>query len=198
MRIFRACVDTGGSKKFEDMTMTEETYFWLLKNHNRGGVGLWGTKGSSFALPGMLNLGNSIISTPSGKKLPEALRLISIDTAKAKDQFHYRLQLAFNEETRDLPGAAFLHSGVGDDYVAQILAEEKQINDKGREEWINVHNRPNHLFDAEVLSGACVEMEFPGGGLRIFADYLKRESVFASTPSERIMPKVAKSNWMNQ
>jgi phage terminase large subunit GpA-like protein len=169
MRIFRAAIDTGGGKKYEDMTMTEETYFWLLKNRGRGGVALWGTKGSSSAMPGMLSLGNAIMSTPSGKKLPGALRLLSVSTEKAKDQYHYRLQLATKKESRDLPGAAFLHADTGTDYVAQILAEQKQLNDRGGEEWVNIHQRANHLLDAEVLAAACVEMEFPGGGLRLLA-----------------------------
>ncbi len=173
MRIFRACRDTGGTKKFEDMTMTAEIYFWLLKNRGRGGVALWGTKGSSSAMPGMLGLGNAIMSTPDGKKLPGVLRLIMVDTDKAKDQFHYRLQLAAKPETRDLPGAAFEHADTGMDYVAQILAEQKQLNDKGHEEWVNVHQRPNHLLDAELLAAACVEMEFPGGGLRVLAEMMR-------------------------
>lgn len=174
MRIFRAAVDTGGGKKYEDMTMTEETYFWLIKNRGRGGVALWGTKGSSSAMPGMLSLGNAIMSTPAGKKLPGALRILSVDTAKAKDQFHYRLQLATKEDSRDLPGAAFLHADTGTDYVAQILAEQKQLNDRGGEEWVNIHQRPNHLLDAEILAASCVEMEFPGGGLRLIAGYTNR------------------------
>jgi phage terminase large subunit GpA-like protein len=169
LRIWRAVPDTGGGEKYEDMTMTEETYFWILKNRGRGGVALWGTKGSSRALPGMLNLGPAIMSTPSGKKLPGALRILSVDTEKAKDQFHYRLQMAANPETRNLPGASFLHAGAGLDYVEQILAEQKQLNEKGHEEWVNVHHRPNHLLDAEILAAACVEMEFPGGGLRLLA-----------------------------
>jgi phage terminase large subunit GpA-like protein len=176
MRIFRAAVDTGGGKKYEDMTMTEETYFWLLKNRGRGGVNVWGTKGSSTVLPGMLSLGPAIMSTPAGKKLPGALRILSVDTHKAKDQFHYRLALAANPDDRNLPGAAFLHKDVSADYVAQILAEQKQINEKGIEEWVNKHQRPNHLFDAEVLCAACAEMEFPGGGLRLLAEHLKRQN----------------------
>lgn len=169
MRIFRACIDTGGGKKYEDMTMTEETYFWILKNRGRGGVALWGTKGSSSVLPGMLSLGNAIMSTPSGKKLPGALRILSIDTAKAKDQYHFRLQLAAEEESQGLPGAAFLHAATGRDYAAQILAEEKQLTERGGEEWVNIHQRPNHLLDAEILAAACAEMEFPGGGIRLLA-----------------------------
>jgi phage terminase large subunit GpA-like protein len=175
LKIWRAAPDTGGGEKYEDMTMTEEMYFWLLKNMGRGGVAMWGAKGASRALPGMLNLGPAIMSTPAGKKLPGALRILSVDTAKGKDQFHYRLQMATNPETRDLPGAAFLHKDTGNDYVAQILAEEKQVNDKGHEEWVNVHQRPNHLLDCEILAAACVEMEFPGGGLRLLAAHANRD-----------------------
>lgn len=168
-RIFRALVDTGGGKKYENMTMTAETYFWLAKNQGRGGLALWGAKGSNSALPFMLALGNPILSTPDGKKLTRALRLIMIDTDKAKDQYHFRLDLAANPETSALPGAAFLHSGVGADYAEQILAEEKQVIDN-KEQWVNVHQRPNHLLDADVLACACVEMEFPGGGLQLLAE----------------------------
>lgn len=188
LRVFRACVDTGGSRKFEDMTMTEETYFWLVKNRGRHGVSLWGTKGSSVNLPGMLSLGNAIFSTPAGKKLPQALRLLMVDTDKAKDQYHYRLKLAADEDTRSLPGAAFLHAGTGDDYAAQILAEEKQLDERGREVWINAHGRPNHLFDAEILAAACMEMEFPGGGLRLIADRLTKAGQ-AGPASRRVISK---------
>ncbi|HNQ00720.1 MAG TPA: phage terminase large subunit family protein [Syntrophales bacterium] len=174
-RIFRVCIDTGGGEKFEDMTMTDETYLWVLRHRGRGGVALWGTKGASSAMPGMLKLGAEVLMTSRGKKLPAGLRVLSVDTTKAKDQFHYRLQLAAGPDTRELPGATFLHAGTGSDYAAQILAEEKQRNEKGHEEWVNVHQRPNHLLDAEILAAACVEMEFPGGGLRLIADAMKAQ-----------------------
>jgi len=193
MRIFRVAKDTGGGEKYEDMTMTDQTYLWIIRNRGRNGVAVWGTKGSSRALPGMLNLGPEILSTNSGKKLPGGLRILSVDTEKAKDQFHYRLGLAVNPETRNLPGAAFLHADVKSDYITQILAEEKQLNDKGHEEWVNVHHRPNHLLDAEILAAACVEMEFPGGGLRLIAGRLgKRMEASAEKP------KPVASNWIKR
>lgn len=167
MKIFRACIDTGGGERYDGLTMTEQIYYYLISRRGRGGIHFWGTKGSSRPLPGMLQLGNAIISTPSGKKLPSALRILSVDTNKAKDQFHYRLGLSSKDDTRHLPGAAFLHSATGSDYAEQILAEQKQITEKNIEEWVNPHHRPNHLFDAEILCAACVEMEFPGGGLRL-------------------------------
>ena len=199
MRIFRACKDTGGGEKYEGMSMTEEAYYWLIKNRGRGGVAVWGTKGASNSLPGMLKIGEPILSTPSGKKLPAALRLLHIDTHKAKDQYHYRLQLAAQEDTRNLPGAAFLHSGTGADYAEQILAEEKQIVDKGAEEWVNPHQRPNHLLDAEILASVCVEMEFPGGGLRLLAERLRQQTLSASdNKSKSAKVAVTKSSWMQR
>jgi phage terminase large subunit GpA-like protein len=200
MRIFRACVDTGGGKKYEDMTMTEETYFWLLKNRGRGGVSLWGTRGSSSAMPGMLNLGKEIITTPSGKKLPGGLRILSVDTEKAKDQFHYRLSLAANPETRALPGAVFLHKDVGDDYAAQVLAEIKKLDERGNEVWVNEHGRPNHLLDADLLSCAGAEMEFPGGSLRLYAEQLKRlqqETALEGGSSEENRPP-GRTGWFGR
>lgn len=191
MRIFRAIVDTGGGKKYENMTMTEETYFWLLKNIGRGGVALWGSKGSSTPLSGMLNLGNPILSTPSGKKLTQYLRLLIVDTDKAKDQYHYRLGLATSPNTRDLPGAAYLHSATGQDYAIQILSEEKQLVD-GKEQWVHIHSRPNHLLDADCLACACVEMEFPGGGLRLLAEGARR--VQAIKPSDQKKPNINKKS----
>ncbi len=194
LRIFRACIDTGGGKKYDDMSMTEETYYWLIKNRGRGGIAVWGTKGASNPLPGMLQLGNAIMSSPSGKKLPAALRILSVDTTKAKDQFHYRLGLSGKDDTRHLPGAAFLHSATGADYAAQILAEQKQVTDKNAEEWVNIHQRPNHLLDAEVLAAACVEMEFPGGGLRLIGR--PRET---PQPEERASsPRKSNTGWFNR
>lgn len=195
MRIFRALIDTGGGKKYDSMSMTEETYMWIIKNRGRNGVSIWGAKGSSTALTGMLSIGNEIMATPSGKKLAGALRIISVDTEKAKDQFHHRLQLAINPETRDLPGAAFLDADTGMEYVAQILAEQKQENEKGHEEWVNVHQRPNHLFDAEVLCGACAEMEFPGGGLRLIAEYHKQQTQNQNTERKPSQKKDRPSRW---
>jgi phage terminase large subunit GpA-like protein len=190
LRIFRACLDTGGGQKYEDMTMTEESYYWLIKNRGRGGVAVWGTKGASHPLPGMLSMGNAIMSTPAGKKLPAALRILSIDTAKAKDQFHYRLDLAAKDDTKHLPGAAFLHSATGADYAVQILAEQKQITEKNNEEWVNISQRPNHLLDACILCMACVEMEFPGGGLRLIGRPRETQPM-----KDRL---AAKSNWMTR
>ena len=197
LKIFRACVDTGGTGKYEDMTMTEETYFWIVKHKYLGALELWGTKGSSTAMPGMLSLGNEIIATHSGKKLPNGLRILMLNSAKLKDQYHSRLALAADVETRDLPAAGFLHKDTGNDYVQQIIAEEKRQDDKtGHESWVNTHGRANHLFDAEVLAGACSDAMFPGGGLMLMAGYIQKQqqAVPHQEPVKKIQ-EVKKSRW---
>jgi phage terminase large subunit GpA-like protein len=170
MRISRVCIDTGGGEKYKNMTMTDETYLWILKNRGRRGVSIWGTKGSSKPVADNIELGKKdIMITSTGRKLPGALRVLLIDTHAMKDKYHCRLGQAIDTDTRMLPGSGFLHFNTGADYAAQIVAEKKELNEKGHEEWTNPHQRPNHLLDAEIIAAACVEFKFPGGGLRLLA-----------------------------
>ena len=163
MHIFRAAVDTGGGKKEGGISMTEETYWWLRKNATGRGCRVWGTKGSSRPLAGKLNIGKALERTPSGQPIPGGLRILSIDTIKAKDAYHYHLQRAIEK----LPQGAYLHKDTGRDYAAQILAEEKQTNQKGTEEWVQ-KRADNHLFDCECLAMCCADPEWPGGGIHLF------------------------------
>ena len=163
MRIFRAAVDTGGGKKEGGISMTEETYWWLRKNATGRGCRVWGTKGSSRPLAGKLNIGKALERTPSGQPIPGGLRIILIDTMKAKDAYHYHLQRAVEK----LPQGAYLHKDTGRDYASQILAEEKQTNQKGAEEWVQ-KRADNHLFDCECLAMSCADPEWPGGGIHLF------------------------------
>lgn len=163
-RIWRAAVDLGGGSYGEgDMTMTEETVMWLQR-HMRGARGcrVWGTKGSSNPLPTMLKLGQPQNRTPSGKPLKYGFRNILLDTAKFKDLFHERLEMA--EE--NLPGAAYLHSETGIDYANQIVAEVKKIDEKGQEVWEAV-KKDNHYLDCEVGAAALAHWEWPGGGVHL-------------------------------
>ncbi|MBA7559398.1 hypothetical protein ES708_01012 [subsurface metagenome] len=162
MRIARACIDTGGGQKYQGMSMTEETYWWLRDNSAGRGARVWGTKGSSRALAGKLQLGKPLDKTPSGKPLPGGLRIISVDTEKMKDAYHYHL----NRAIEGLPQGAYLHAETGADYADQILAEEKQITEKGIEEWVQIR-AANHLFDCECLAMLCADPEFPGGGINL-------------------------------
>ena len=181
-RIFRVCVDTGGSEKDKDMSMTEETYYWIIRNHRRSGVHVQGTKGSSSQMTEFSKLGADLLKTADGKVLPGTLKILTLNTESFKDDFYYRSQLASSPDARSLPRAAFLHSATGNDYVAQIMAEEKQQQENtGREKWVNVHGRPNHLLDAEVLAAACITNGFPGLSLRLLAGIRSDAAAVAKT-----------------
>lgn len=162
MPIWRAGLDTGGTKGTGDLTMTEEAYFWLRRNGIGRGCRVWGTKGSSTPLPGKLQLGKPLDKTPSGKPLPGGLQIVMLDTGKLKDAFHYRLDLARRREL----GAAYLHSDTDHVYVSHITAEEKRIDGKGHEEWVKIRAR-NDLLDCEVGNLVLADPEWPGGGINL-------------------------------
>ena len=164
-RIWRAGIDTGGGK-FEEgggISMTEEVYFWLRQNGVGRGCRVWGTKGASKDTGKKISAGKPLDKTPSGKPLLGGLQVVTLNTDILKDSYHYRLEQAIKQE---IIQAAFLHKGVGNDYFKQIQAEEKQIDRKGKETW--VQTKPNnHLLDCEVICHSLVDPEWPGGGLNL-------------------------------
>jgi phage terminase large subunit GpA-like protein len=193
-RIGRAAVDTGGTEKWEDMSMTEETYFWLRKNGTGRGCRVFGTKGSNTPLPSILQVMKPMDSTPSGKSLQGGLQLIRLDTQKLKDKFIYRLNQAIDGESYH---AAYLHKNTDDEYAKHILAEEKQTDPQGNEMWVKISAR-NDLFDCECGCLALAEPEWPGGGVNLFAKKQPgRESKASeSKPNQNALPK--KKDWFKR
>lgn len=185
MKIWRAGVDTGGTKKYEDMSMTEETYWWLRKNATGRGCRVWGTKGSSNPFPGKIRIGKPLDKTPSGKPMPGGLQIIQLDTNDLKDAFHYRLRQAIEGG----PQAAYLHGDTDDSYIKQITAEEKQINDKGAVEWVAIR-KDNHYLDCECGCLVLAEPEWIGGGVELVP-------VYDETPKSQTRP-VRRSSWMGR
>ncbi len=165
MGIWRAGVDTGGTNKYENMSMTEETYFWIRKNIGRG-CQLWGTKGSSTQIPGKVRPQKPFDTTPSGKPLPGGLQIVQLNTDALKDTFHYRLQQAILNGDE----AAYLHKDTDQTYIRHILAEEKQKDDKGRDVWVPIARR-NDLLDCEAGCIALACHEWPGGGVNLLVQH---------------------------
>jgi len=165
MRIWRAAIDTGGGKKYQDMSMTEEAYWWLRDNATGRGCRVWGTKGASSAIAGILKIGKTLDKTPSGKALPGGLSIISLNTDLLKENFHTRLEYAIEGKTR----GAYLHKGSDeeyDEYVNHILAEEKKVKANGTVYWDQVKKR-NDLLDCEVGCSAVADPSWPGGGVNL-------------------------------
>lgn len=165
MRIWRAGFDTGGGKKYEDMSMTEETYYWIVDNFNRG-VQLWGTKGSSRPIPGSIcRKGKELMQTPSGKKLPDWFYLVFIDTDKVKDLLHDGLDRAATGGSNPL----YLDRDTDVLFAKHILAEEKRMDPKTkRPKWERL-KADNHLLDASCGAIALAHPQWLGGGVNILA-----------------------------
>ncbi len=162
LRIWRCGMDTGGGKKYQNMSMTEETYWWIRKNGVGRGGRVYATKGSSRPLVGKVHVNKPLDRTPSGKPLPGGLQLFTLDTEKLKDMIMYRLGQAIEHG----PQASYLHTETGNDYARQISAEEKQRDKKGNESWVQVRT-DNHLLDCECLAQIVMDPEWPGGGLNL-------------------------------
>ena len=159
--INRAAIDIGGTAKYETISMTEETLWWIRENGRGRGCRVWGTKGATRDLPGKIHIGKIIERTPSGRFMKGGYQVITIDTVKMKDTYHYRTKLAGDEGGIR---SAWLHSSTGADYIAQVTAEEKRTDHKGRVYWHAIR-KDNHLLDCEVLAMVTVEPEWIGGGL---------------------------------
>jgi phage terminase large subunit GpA-like protein len=174
MPIWRCGVDTGGGQFDDDPSMTEAAYWWIRANGQGRGCRVYACKGSARPLAGKIGLGKKLDKTPSGVPLPGSLQLVLIDTSDMKDVIHYRIGNALTGD----PQPAYLHRDTDRDYARQILAEEKQVDEKGMQVWVQI--RPdNHFFDCEVLAHSAADPEFMGGGVNIVAraidDYHKEK-----------------------
>jgi phage terminase large subunit GpA-like protein len=166
--IWRAAIDTGGGKKFEDMSMTEETQRWIRANGVGRGCRVWGTRGATTSLVGKVKIGKVLDRYPSGKPIKGGLQIITLDTHKLKDMHHYRLGQALKQGDQ----AAYLHSGVKEDYAQHVLAEEKQRDEKGVEHWVHIGGR-NDLLDADLLCQIVADPEWPGGGVNLMTSFVE-------------------------
>jgi phage terminase large subunit GpA-like protein len=171
MRIWRAGLDTGGGEKYSNeesgdkMSMSEETYWWIVANAIGKGVGIFATKGASRPIPGMFKKGDPLIKTPSGKKLPDWFHIIQIDTNQMKDTVHFGLNQAANRES----GALYLHKDTDLTFARHILAEEKRTDLKTKAvEWVRVKT-DNHLLDASIIAISLARPQWIGGGVNLIA-----------------------------
>ena len=186
---WRIAIDTGGGKKYQDASMTEEVYLWIMEMEDKG-VQVFGTKGASRPITeGILKKGTPLIKTPSGKPIPSGLSIVSLDTNKLKDRFHARLYNAI----KDQPRAAYLHNKTGQDYADQIKSEHKITDKYGVTSWVVQGAAPNHLLDCEAGSMALADPLWPGMGVNLLTvpDYIGEEKVEEDEePVERNMRKL--------
>jgi|LGOV01.1.fsa_nt_gb phage terminase large subunit GpA-like protein len=190
--IWRVGLDTGGTRLNESVTMTEEVYFWIRNNMGRG-CALFPVKGSSNALQGRMKIGKVLDETPSGKPLQGGMRLLLIDTNKAKDAYHYSVTQAICDGTK----AAYFHKKTGKDYFSQIRAEQK-VKKKGKIVW-HAFKKDNHYFDADCIALTLAEPDCPGGGVHLVADDTERRSTdIVDQDGQRGRYRSVQSKWMSK
>ncbi len=157
MGIWRAAIDTGGTRLDAGPSMTEQIYNWLRRIPN--GL-IYGVKGASWKTGNRVQ--HRIIDKMPGtfgKPLPGGIVLYLLDVAAFKEALHYRLSIA-----RDQTGAFLFHSQTSQEYVNQLLSEYKRRDTRsGKEAWVQIKGRENHYLDCEIYSMACTDTQFLGG-----------------------------------
>jgi phage terminase large subunit GpA-like protein len=152
--VCRAGIDTGGSEGGPgEATQTEQVYDWL-RRHRQGWWGAFGIKGSSRPLAGGKKMQDSLIDKmPGGKPLPGGLRLWILDTDRLKDAFWSRVAT----------GRVHLHADTDEVFAAHLSAEVKERDRRGRETWVQLGRRDNHLLDTTIYAAAMADPECWGG-----------------------------------
>ncbi len=178
MGIWRAAIDTGGSKAGPDATdqektMTAEIYDWLRKQP-RGGI-IYGIKGASQAQAKGVKLTTIDTFPHSNKPIPGGLELRLIDTSRFKAWFHWRLTRSPEETQRFL-----MDADTDNDFVRELLAEE-QKKKHGRVQWVKIRSA-NHYLDTIVYCLAMIDGEWQPS-LKLMAARIRDQQARLKNPN---------------
>ena len=95
--------------------------------------------------------------------------------------------------------AAYLHSETDRHYARQILAEEKRLNEKGVEEWVQTR-RDNHLLDCECLAMIVADPKWPTGGIHLLRERTPAHRERIAKPDEadrrKSIQNFARPSWL--
>ena len=162
MGIWRAAIDTGGTRNDEekDGSRTEQVYAFLKANEWRRQI--YGVKGGSsknphkkIALSTVGAVSRRAFKTPQKSQINrDTLELRVIDTTHFKLNLHFRIA-----RTPDQTRQFFLHSETDQAFVRELLAEELHKDRKGNYYWKQVRAQ-NHYLDCETYALACADPEW--------------------------------------
>lgn len=138
--IWRGALDTGGTQHVrEEDSRTVQAYQWLRSV--RQGV-VFGTKGMSREVPGVLVKVSKAEEDHTGRKLPHGMTLHLINGDAFKRILFWRLAEGAEEEP------VTFHGSTDVEYLRQIASERLEKDKSGREQWRRV--RANHYLDCLV------------------------------------------------
>lgn len=183
MMIWRAGIDTGGTRTEGVYSRTEEVYEWV-RTHGAGVA--HACKGASHEQLTPVRW-RKIDKMPSGKAIPGGLILYFTDT-------HMFKTLVFKRLREDAHQPLRLHAGADADFAAQICGE-RLVRKNGRLVWEKVGE--NHYLDCMVLNLACADASWtPSLHLYLLQMRAALEAESAPRPERKARPRREKrSRW---
>ncbi len=161
--IWRMGIDTGGNKLNDtDITMTQQVYLWLREQDS---INCFGVKGSSTTHATGNRVSLSRVDRMPGYSateiIPGGVSLALVDTNSFKDAIQYHLALPEGH-----PARLTFHSETDDNFIKQLLSEEKQKIGGKRGEvkyvWVQKSSH-NHYLDCLTYAYALADQECLGG-----------------------------------
>lgn len=148
--IWRAALDTGGTKHEQDVSRPMQAYKWLLAQ--RLGV-VYGTKGMSRTTPGVFVKPSPLDTLPNGSRLrtPYVLHLIDGDAFK-RLLFWRMSEGGFEDEPLTF------HARTDREYLRQVASERLEKGKDGTERWVRF--RANHYLDCLVGHAAMAHWQW--------------------------------------
>jgi phage terminase large subunit GpA-like protein len=143
--VWAGLIDTGGGLMGEgEATLTTQVYDWLRRS-GRGRI--FGSKGSSKPLHGVLAVKKALEHYPSGKAIPGGLVLWRLDTFEIKERLWALVK----------NGRFHLDADTDAEYATHLAAEVKERDKRGKYIYSVQHQRANHLLDCEIMAMAAAE-----------------------------------------
>ena len=134
----RVALDTGGGEDDSGLTRTEQAYLFLSRFSGH----VFGIKGASRKQSRSISV-TRVDVLPSTQQHIRPQVIYLLDTGSFKDLLWERIE----------EGSHFFSASTGDDYLRQLLAEEKVLH-RGQYIWKQRGGRPNHYLDCEMMHEA--------------------------------------------
>lgn len=147
LAIWRAGIDSGGTRTDEDVVSRTEEVYTFVRRHGAGR--LFACKGASHESHTPVRA-TSIDRLPSSRiRIPGSLWLYLLDT-------HYFKSLIFARLEPDARQPMTMHKKTDEAFASQLSAESLVRDRNGKHVWVR-KRRANHYLDCCMMADACVD-----------------------------------------
>ncbi|WP_419783429.1 terminase gpA endonuclease subunit [Maridesulfovibrio sp.] len=154
MGLWRVAIDFGGTRDeshAEGWSRSEEVKLMVMEADDDSFMAV---KGASRKQEMVVRRSETGVHRDVPKEYQENIIIYTLDTVELKDLI-WLVRLK-----HDSLQPMWLHREVGEDYIRQMCAEEREEDGKGNPTWSQIKKRPNHLFDCEVYAAACAHPDW--------------------------------------